>query len=109
MNNVEINFNPGTYTQEFESEFGSNVWEFLKTHDSLLILETSTFLHRPALEGLQPKLLEAFDDKIREDRNKQMIGRMVRQIMECHGYSLDRTGVKIRNGDLFVTAARYRK
>lgn len=71
-------------------------------------IETATYLRRPALQGVEPQLLSEFGDEIRGDRWKQLVGRMVRQIMERNGYSLDQSGVRIRNGQLFTSAARYR-
>ena len=106
---THFEFDPGTFASEAGSETGRRVWEFLNSNDSLLVLETTTFLKRPALEGLQRQLQAAFGEDIEPDRYKQMIGRMVRQILEQHGYILDRTGVKIRVGNLFVTAARYKE
>ena len=102
-------FNAGSFTDISNSETAKELWEFLNSHDALLILETATYLKRPALEGLQPQLLAKFDDGIRADRWKQMMGRMVRQIMYSRGYRLDRPGVRTRVNDLFTSAARYVK
>lgn len=43
-----------------------------------------------------------------EDRYKQMIGHMVRQIMEALGYALVQPGARIAKG-LFTTGARYQQ
>ena len=48
------------------------------------------------------------DDK-HNDRIKQMIGAMVRQVMEHHGYQLHANNVKIPNSKIFYSAASYRK
>lgn len=88
---------------------GTALWKFLNEDPVLQCLETTTYLKRPALEGLQPKLLEKFGDEIRGDRWKQMIGRMTRQVMEHRGYALDRAGVRTRVKDLFTSASRYKK
>ena len=103
------NFDAGTFLDMAETETGKALWIFLNDRDMFIRLETATFLGRPALEGVQPQLIAIFGDGIRGDRWKQMMGRMVRQVMERHGYSLDQTGVRIRVGDLFTTAARYKK
>jgi hypothetical protein len=57
--------------------------------------------------ALELQLFEKLGTKIREDRMKQMAGRMTRQIMERHAYRLDQAGVRIPNGRLFSSAARY--
>ena len=102
-------FDAGSFSGLANNKTGQNLWQFLNDENALIRLETTTYLRRPALEGLQPQLIEEFGDEIRTDRYKQMIGRMVRQVMEHHGYTLDQTGVRIRIADLFTSAARYRR
>jgi hypothetical protein len=100
-------FEPGSFSDVFNTPIGDSVWKFLHKETSFACLETTTYLKRPALEGLQPHLVAEFGDEIRADRVKQMTGRMVRQLMENRGYQLDQTDVGIRVGDLYKTAARY--
>ncbi|MEH6386720.1 MULTISPECIES: hypothetical protein [Pseudomonas] len=102
-------FDPGSFSDVANTPLGAAIWRFLHEDSSIACLETTTYLKRPALEGLQPHLLAEFGDDIRADRVKQMTGRMVRQVMENLGYSLDQTDVGIRVGDLYKTAARYAK
>lgn len=104
-----FNFYAGSFSDLADTSTGRELWQFLNTEDVFVCLDTTTFLKRPALEGLQPQLLEKFGKEIKPDRWKQMIGRMVRQIMEHRGYILDQTGVRMRVGELFTSAARYRK
>ncbi len=102
-------FDAGMFSDLANTQTGELLWNFLNTEESMIRLETATSLYRPALEGLQQQLLERFGDEIKPDRWKQMIGRMVRQIMESRGYVLDRTGVRFREKILFLSAARYKK
>lgn len=102
-------FQPGSFSDISSTEVGLELWSFLNSESSIIRLETATELRRPALEALQTQLVEKFGPTIKVDRWKQMTGRMVRQIMEHHGYSLDQTGVRIRDGVLFTSAARYTK
>lgn len=104
-----ISFDAGTFSDLAGTEMGGNLWQYLNSPEALACLETTTYLGRPALEGLQPYLVKKFGDSIRPDRWKQVAGRMVRQILERRGYVLDQTGVRTRVGDLFTSAARYRK
>jgi hypothetical protein len=100
-------FEPGPFSDVSTSPLGIAIWKFLHSDESIACLETTTFLKRPALEGLQPHLQAAFGAAIKTDRIKQMTGRMVRQVMEDLGYNLDQTDVRIRVGDLYKSAARY--
>lgn len=102
-------FNASTFSDLAGTSQGIELWAFLNSDEAIACLETTTYLKRPALEGLQPKLMERFGDIITGDRWKQMAGKMVRQIMERRGYSLDQTGVRTRVGTLFTSAARYTK
>ena len=102
-------FDAGSFSDIASTRTGTALWEFLNEEPTVIRLETATYLKRPALEGLQPRLLEKFGDKIRSDRWKQMIGRMTRQVMEHHGYALDQAGARTRVRELFTSAARYKK
>ena len=102
-------FLAGSFSDLADTEMGKTLWEFLNSREALACFETTTFLKRPALEGFQPQLLAEFGGEIKLDRWKQVAGRMVRQIMEQRGYVLDQTGVRIRSGDLFTSASRYRR
>lgn len=102
-------FDAGLFADLAETEMGSVVWEFLNSHEIFIRMETATYLQRPALEGVQPQLLAKFGAQIKNDRWKQMMGRMTRQIMEGHGYSLDQAEVRITGGDLFTRASLYKR
>ena len=102
-------FDPGPFGGLANDELTKALWDFLNEREIVIRMETATFLRRPALEAVQPQLIERFGEKIQSDRYKQMIGRMARQVMEHHGYSLDQTNVRIRSKILFSSAARYRK
>lgn len=103
-----MTYNADRFRSTFETENGEEIWAFLNKHDNILRMETATYLSRPAIEPLSPVLLKEFGDKITEDRVKQMIGHMTRQIMERQGYRLDQNGVRItREENMFSRASRY--
>jgi hypothetical protein len=79
----------------------------MKRPDNAVRMETATYLDRAAVEPLAPGLLRMFGPEIAEDRLKQMIGHMARQIMEALGFELDRSGLRITRQSMFTTAARY--
>ena len=101
-----------------------NVDAYLNEEKTIVMLETATYLDRPALEALVPTLEARFGDELKGikdnsnnpenidfDRLKQTIGHMVRVIMEKHGYVIDQNGIEIPNirQTLFLTATRYKK
>lgn len=96
------------YKSTFENEGGKEIWDFLNHHENVIRMETATFLSRPAIEPLSPLLLQRFGEGVRKDRIKQMMGHMVRQIMEHNGYVLQQGNVKISSADnIFARASRY--
>jgi len=105
---MTITYDPQQFLELYRSELGQALWLFLNEPASVLRMETATYLGRPALEALSPSLQQQFGPAVFEDRVKRMAGHMVRQILQAHGYQLDRTGVKITTpGNGFNTAARY--
>lgn len=92
-----------------ESALGKQLWPYLKLHDNLLRMETATALRRAAVEPLAQGFIRTFGPEISQDRLKQTIGHMVRQIMEALGYELDRQGLRISQPNLFTSGTRYKK
>ena len=96
------------FSSTYSSANGAEIWSFLNAADSVTRMETASYLGRPAAEPLSPALLAKFGDPIRADRIKQMIGHMIRQILEGRGYRVDRGNVRInRAGNIFTSATRY--
>jgi hypothetical protein len=101
-------FDPGVFAALYGTDLGKRLWALLNTADNLVRMETATALERPAVEGVEEQLLREFGEAVLEDRVKQMIGRMVRQIMERRGYVLDVGNVKMTSGAPFSRATRYK-
>jgi hypothetical protein len=96
------------YSSTFENEGGQEIWDFLIEPENIIRMETATFLSRPAIEPLSPMLLQRFGERVTKDRIKQMMGHMVRQIMESNDYVLQQGNVKISSVDnIFARASRY--
>lgn len=87
---------------------GAELWGWLTRSDNVVRMETASYLERAAVEPLGPILAADFGEPVAEDRHKQMIGHMVRQVMEALGYELVQPGVRIAKG-LFTTGARYQQ
>lgn len=101
-------FDAGNFRELAQSPLGTGLWQFLNEHDNLVRMETASHLERPAVEPLSPGLLARFGDDVRQDRVKQMIGRMVRQIHEPRGYRIDRQNVRIpATANMFASGTRY--
>ncbi|ATF93796.1 hypothetical protein [Cedecea neteri] len=107
-----MDFNAGNFSDLAEGDFGKRLWAFMNERENVIRMEAATYLSRPALEVVQPYLIERFGNEVsneNNDRIKQMIGKMARQVMEHHGYQLDQMGVRLRRNELFLSAARYKK
>ena len=102
-------FNAGQFLDVAATSMGQELWALLNTTRAIDCMKTTTYLGRPAVEGLQPLLLEKFSKSVIDDRYKQMIGKMVRQIIEREGYTLDQSGVRTRTPDIFLSGSRYKK
>ncbi len=104
-----ITYDAQNFRDLAETELGLALWAFLIRPDNLIRMETATLLDRAAVEPLAAGLVAEFGDEVRDDRTKQMIGHMTRQVMEALGYELDRTGMRITRPSLFTSGATYRR
>ena len=102
-------YEPGNFILSAREPVGEALWEFLRRPENVVRMHTATELERAAVEPLSAGLVAEFGPEIGEDRTKQMIGHMVRQIMEATGYELDRHGLRIARNGLFTSGARYRR
>jgi hypothetical protein len=105
------NYNPESFTPNYHTALGRSLWAFLNEEGTITRMKTATSLGRPAAEGIEEELLERFEtdiDDLLADRTKQMIGHMIRQVMESLGYVIDMQNVKIMNGAPFARATRYK-
>ena len=102
------NYIPGRpFVTLFERSPGSDIWAWLNKERTIGKMEAASFLTRPAVEPLSSDLLEEFSSEILQDSYKQMIGHMVRQIMEAQGYTILRRDVRIFGNLVFSTGACY--
>ena len=104
-----MDYNPGTFAAPFDTDVGRGIWAFLTEESTVLRMRTASDLSRPAVEAIEEGLLEHFAESTLEDRTRQMIGHMVRQIMERHGYVIAQQNVKVTSGGPFSRATRYRR
>jgi len=104
-----LDYDAQNFRDQFDTDLGQAIWTFMKRPENLVRMETATYLDRAAVEPLAPGLLRMFGPEIAEDRLKQMIGHMARQIMEAMDFELDRSGLRITRESMFTTAARYKE
>lgn len=101
-------YDPQNFRDLYETEVGQELWAFMKRPDNVVRMQTATYLDRAAVEPLAPGLLRLFGPEIAQDRLKQMIGHMARQVMEANGRPLEQPGMRITRASIFTTAARYK-
>ena len=119
-----------------DTDLGQAILNFLKEEKTIVMMETATYLSRPAVEAIVPALNKRFGtqieatekdsehpdypnqpqnpnnpENINYDRLKQTIGHMVKVIMTEQGYVIDQNNVKISKprNELFSRATRYKK
>ena len=103
-----IAFDAAQFRSEAETELGRKLWSFLNQPDIVARMETATDLGQPAVQGIEEQLLAAFGAEVLTDRIKQMIGRMVRQVMDANGFEHVTSDVRL-NSVPFYKASRYRR
>lgn len=102
-------YTAGVFQALAASSLGQALWAFLNEAETRLRLRTASDLGRPALEAVEEPLLERFGIEVLDDRVKQMIGHMTRQVMEQEGYVVDAQNVRMTGGAPFSRATRYRR
>jgi hypothetical protein len=105
----ELAYDAQNFRDLADTSLGQDIWAFVKRPDNLVRMETATFLERAAVEPLAPGLARHFGPEIAQDRLKQMIGHMTRQVMNALGYEIDRQGLRITRESLFTSGTRYRR
>ena len=106
MTDANIRYVAGTFQSTADTDLGRNLWQFLNEDRIVESLKTATDLGKPAVTGIEEQLLDRFGEYVVDDRVKQMVGHMVRQVMEARGYGLERREVFIGSA-LFSKGTRY--
>jgi hypothetical protein len=108
MTRPVTDYEAGPFQSLADTELGRKLWEFLKRDDIVSRLDTATDLGNPAVAGIEEQLLAEFREQVLDDRMKQMIGHMVRQVMEAEGYEIEKQNVTISSA-VFAKGTRYRQ
>ena len=112
-------FDTKTFRSIYETEQGKKIWEFLKEEKSIDRMQAFSDAGKPALLAIEASLIDDFQvqerasvakkDKAQFDRLKQMLGAMVRQVMDANCYKLQSNNIKTPNSLIFFSASRYTK
>lgn len=101
-------YSPGSFARIADTVVGRGLWAFLLDEQNIRAMEVATDLGAPAVAGLEEGLLRTFGEDVLDDRTKQMIGHMVRQVMERRGFVVDQMEVRM-NSVPFAKGTRYRR
>lgn len=97
---------PMQFARDYDTDLGRELWITLNNDVVVAKMETASDLGQPALKPIEDILLGQFGEQVLADRTKQMIGHMVRQVMEIRGYEHVTTDVRL-NSVPFYKASRY--
>jgi hypothetical protein len=75
--------------------FQDALWNLVLRPENVIRMEAVTAVGRPAVEALSGPLVSEFGREIAQPPIKQMVGHMVRQLMEALEYEVDRHRVRI--------------
>ena len=103
---VVNDYRPDSFRDLAETRLGRDLWVFVNGDVAVACLELASDLGHAAVAGIGKLLLERFHEDVAEDRVKQMIGHMVRQVMESRGYGIEEQHVPVPTS-LFTTGSRY--
>ena len=85
------------------------LWNLVLRPENVIRMEAVTAVERPAVEALSEPLIAEFGRDIAQPSIKQMVGHMVRQVMEALEYEVDRQRVRITRPGLFATGMTFRR
>ncbi len=115
---TSFSFVTKTFADIYATEQGQNIWEFFNESSSVIRMQAVSDVGKPALLAVESRLLSDFgvleranvadENKAQFDRLKQMMGAMVRQVMEHNGYKLHSSNVKTPSSKVFYSASLYK-
>lgn len=88
-------------------ELYDQIKQLLESEMMIVKLLLATKLGHPAVEGVDDDLYIAFGEQISEDKVKQRIGKIVKEIMEAQGYIVHKRNVMCASSDIFTSGSVY--
>ena len=104
----QFKYKTGIFT-DIDKSLRDKLWLFLNEPNIVTKMMSHTDKGRPAAEGIATDLLSYFGSTIENDRTKQFIGYLIRQIMEINDYSFQDHDIKTKRNPLFSKASIYIK
>lgn len=114
----DLMFQTKTFSDIYQSQQGKEIWLFLNEPISIARMQAVSDVGKPALLAIEKGLVQkgliserdnvSEDNKAQFDRLKQMLGAMVRQVLEGNGYQLHASNVKVPNSKVFYSASSYK-
>jgi hypothetical protein len=104
-----MNYDAENFSRLFKASFAPELWEYLQRPETILAMEVASKLRKPAVEAIGDDMIRHFGTVVQQKRVKQMIGHMIRQVMESRGYVLDAQRIPTRFDKLFSSGSRYRR
>lgn len=89
------------------STLAEQLWRFLNAEENVIRLIVASELRHVALDGVVLALEKKFGAVLKDNRVRQMIGAMVKQVMAPRGWGVAEKSIKVRFGEYFTVAARY--
>lgn len=102
----ENSYNVGPFT-DVASTWGQQLWVFLNEPITIHSMTDASDNKRPAAEAIASELYQRFGENITQDRVKQFIGFLIRQVMERNGYKHISYGRQTRDNPVFKQASVY--
>jgi hypothetical protein len=103
-----VTYKADKFADFYSTPLGQALWNFLNQDVIVARMEAASELGKPAVAGIEVPLLEKFGAAILDDRPKQALGHMVRQILEARGWVLDQGNVGIYSVP-FIKGTRYKR
>lgn len=103
-----MEYDANKFSDLAELKLGKDLWNFLNEKENIIRMELATEFGKTAAEAVSKPLLDKFGSDVEVNRVKQMIGHMIRQIMENRGFEMSFQNVKVDIKRLFTKASRYK-
>lgn len=84
-----------------------DLWSFISSEPIVIALETTVYLRRPAVEGIQQQLLLEFPYLVEERKWRRIVGKVIRGVLEARGYQLEAEEVTLEIREPFQKGATY--
>jgi hypothetical protein len=81
-----LKYEPRQFRNVWTRASSKRMWKYLNIHESLVRMDTAVEIKRTPYEGVAIPFEAEFARFLKNQRIKQMVGHMIRQIMTHHGY-----------------------